>query len=378
VDPQASPFVFDGPVPPEDLIGREIELAALKDRAVRGRYVLLYGPRRFGKTSIIYRLEADAAVTKDLAVVIVDLEGCQTMVDLARRIADAYSQLPRTALGRSLAAGAAALRNLRPTVTTPLGSVQLGTPEVHIAADPAVPAVERLLQLPYESAAKTGIRVLVVFDEFQAVADIRGADSVIRSQIQHQRDRVSYLFAGSEQHLLHAVFSDQARPLYGQAEHLEVGPLSDADVVRLVATKFETTGRDPGLALDRLVQLAEGHPQRAAFLADALWHETTPDSMADDETWEAALARALRSAGAEFEAIEAALSTTQRKLLRLLAWGEPATGAAATRLGLAKGSAVAALAVLRDRSIVLRPNGSRPHLVDPLLGAWIRARQPAP
>jgi hypothetical protein len=100
--------------------------------------------------------------------------------------------------------------------------------------------------------------------------------------------------------------------------------------------------------------------------------------MADDETWEAALARALRSAGAEFEAIEAALSTTQRKLLRLLAWGEPATGAAATRLGLAKGSAVAALAVLRDRSIVLRPNGSRPHLVDPLLGAWIRARQPAP
>jgi hypothetical protein len=376
MDPQASPFVFDGPVPPQDLIGRENELAALKDRAVRGRYVLLYGPRRFGKTSIIYRLEADAAVTKDLAVVIVDLEGCQTMVDLARRIADAYSQLPRTALGRSLAAGAAALRNLRPTVTTPIGSIQVGS--APNKGDPAIPAVERLLQLPYESAAKTGIRVLVVFDEFQAVADIRGADSVIRSQIQHQRDRVSYLFAGSEQHLLHAVFSDQARPLYGQAEHLEVGPLSDADVVRLVGTKFEATGRDPGVALDRLVQLAEGHPQRAAFLADALWHETAPGSVADDETWGAALARALRSAAAEFEAIEAALSTTQRKLLRLLAWGEPATGAAATRLGLAKGSAVAAVAVLRDRSIVLRPNGSRPRLVDPLLGAWVRARQPSP
>jgi hypothetical protein len=239
-----------------------------------------------------------------------------------------------------------------------------------------MPAVERLLQLPYEAAGKTGTRVLVVFDEFQAVAEIPDADAVIRSQIQHQRDRVSYLFAGSEQHLLHAVFSDQARPLYGQAEHLELGPLADDDVVRLVVTKFESTGRDPGVALARLVELVEGHPQRAAYLADALWHETPQGDVADDETWEAALARALRSAAPEFEAIEAALNSSQRKLLRLLAWAEPPTGAAASRLLLSKGSAIAAAAVLRGRSVATPQ--AKPRLVDPLLAAWVRSRQAAP
>jgi hypothetical protein len=127
-----------------------------------------------------------------------------------------------------------------------------------------------------------------------------------------------------------------------------------------------------------LVALVEGHPQRTAFAADALWHETPAGSVADDESWTAAQARALKAAAPEFEAVEGALTPSQRKLLRILAWGEPATGAAANRLLLAKGSAVAALAVLRERGIATPQPGERPRLVDPLLGAWVRSRQPAP
>lgn len=47
MEPQASPLVFDRPVPPEDLVGRDAELAVLADRARRGRFTLLYGPRRY-------------------------------------------------------------------------------------------------------------------------------------------------------------------------------------------------------------------------------------------------------------------------------------------------------------------------------------------
>lgn len=86
---EASPFIFDGPLPPTEVVGRDVELAALADRAARGRFTLLYAPRRYGKTSLIRRLQADAG-DRDLVVVIVDLEGCQTVDDLGRRIADAY------------------------------------------------------------------------------------------------------------------------------------------------------------------------------------------------------------------------------------------------------------------------------------------------
>lgn len=369
---EASPFIFDGPLPPTEVVGRDVELAALADRAARGRFTLLYGPRRYGKTSLIRRLRADAG-DRDLVVVIVDLEGCQTVDDLGRRIADAYQQLPRTATGKLLAAGASALRALHPTVRTPVGSVDLG------GSDPATTTVERLLRLPYDTAVKTETRVLIVFDEFQTVADIPNADATIRSQIQHQRDRVSYLFSGSERHLLMAIFADQARPLYGQAEQLRLGPLPAPAAIELVTAKFEATGRQPGAALPPLIENADGHPQRLAFLADSLWHQTPPGSIADEITWQAAMSRSLRIAEPELRAVEAALTAPQRKVVRLLAWAQPPTGAAAGRLGLGKGSAVAALGVLIERSIALPRDEARPaRLVDPLLAAWTRSRQDQP
>jgi AAA+ ATPase superfamily predicted ATPase len=75
---ETSPFVFEGPAPPDDVVGREAELAALADRAMHGRFVLLYGPRRYGKTSLIHRIRRDATRSGDLSVVLIDLMGVQT------------------------------------------------------------------------------------------------------------------------------------------------------------------------------------------------------------------------------------------------------------------------------------------------------------
>ena len=239
--------------------------------------------------------------------------------------------------------------------------------------------LEGLLRLPYETATKTGARVLIVLDEFQAIADIAGADAVLRSQIQHQRDRVSYLFSGSERHLLNAIFADRARPLYGQAEQLRLGPLPPEAAVQLVTDKFSETDRQPGTALSHLVSLAGGHPQRLAFLADALWHQTPPGGVADETNWHAALTARLagRGAGAAGGRSGAQHSAAQGRAPSRL--GRAPTGAAAGRLNLGKGSAAAALAVLVERSVALARDDTGPaRLIDPLLAAWVRSRQSAP
>lgn len=364
---QASPFVFDGPLPPEEVIGRDEELGTLRDRAARGRFVLLHAPRRYGKTSLIHRLAHDAATDGDLAVVIVDLEGVLTLDDIARRVHHAYGRLPRTPFGRAIggalaAAGAAGL-------TAGWGGLSLSPRPPTEAA----PVLEALLAMPYEAAGKTGGRVLVVLDEFQAIAPVANADAVLRSQIQHQRDRVSYLFSGSEQSLLRAVFADRARPLYGQAEQVALGPLPGEVATDLVVSRFTATGRDPGAALPPLVATADGHPQRLAFLADALWHATPEGDVADGETWAGALDTALRRSNAEFLAVENGLPMTQRKVALLLALGEPPTGAASERMGLSKGAARGALDALVDKGHAHDRDG-RIRLVDPLYGAWLRNR----
>src|SRR3954453_3932474 len=104
-----SPFIFDGPLPPDEVIGRDEELGTLRDRAAHGRFILLHAPRRYGKTSLVHRLARDAAGARELAVVIVDLEGVLTLDDIARRFHHAYRRPPQPPFGRAMSTAMAGL-----------------------------------------------------------------------------------------------------------------------------------------------------------------------------------------------------------------------------------------------------------------------------
>ncbi|MGH9185141.1 MAG: AAA family ATPase [Acidimicrobiales bacterium] len=375
VDIETSPFEFTGPVQPDDLIDRETELAALRDRAAHGRFVLLYAPRRYGKTSLIHALARDIGRGRDMAAVVADLEGVLTLADVARRLEDAYRRLPDGRFRKAMLRSATLLAEL---------GIELSAGGVGVAATlrgrgpgEAAPVLERLLDLPWEAAERAGVRVLVVLDEFQAIADVAGADAVLRSKIQHQRDRVSYLFSGSEQGVLRAIFHDRAKPLYGQAEQIVLGPLPDEALAEFIVAKFAETGRDAGEALGLLLRAAEGHPQRAVFLAHHLWQATGPKGRADATTWSEGVERALKATGAEFTALTDGLTGVQRRVLRLLAHGEPLYGAAARRIEVAKSSATTAARFLAERSIAVR-DGDSWRLLDPLLALWLRHTHPAP
>lgn len=371
---ETSPFVFDGPMPPAQLAGRDRELAALRDRATHGRFCLLYGPRRFGKTSVIGRLAYDCKTDKDLAVVVCDLQGVLSMDDISRRLAVAFSDLNhskvRTALVRALAGVAeGGLRAAGARVGIDIGHGVL-------RSEDSAPSqtLEALLALPPQAAARTGTRVLVVLDEFQAIADVRQADAVLRSQIQHHRDQVSYLFSGSEQGLLRSLFSERAAPLYGQAERFELGPLPATVASDYVAEQFASTGRTAGPALRPLVQAAAGHPQRLNLLAHHLWNLVVDGGEADDDAWQEAYNTSLTYVRPELLAVWSGIGGNHRKALRLIAWGEPLFGAAAHRLGLSGGSATAAREVLEQRSVI----EERGTIIDPLLTSWIRHEHPSP
>ena len=157
-------------------------------------------------------------------------------------------------------------------------------------------------------------------DEFQAVADVSNAEAIIRSTIQHQRDRLSYLFAGSEQSIFNTIFADHAAPLYGQAEQFRLGRLPDIALAEFIEDKFTTTDRDVGMALPHLLAASRGHPQRAAFLAHEVWQATGPGGTATVETWKTAYAEVMARSHHEFVAVESGLETGQRKTARLLAW----------------------------------------------------------
>jgi uncharacterized protein len=370
-----NPFTYARPVEPAEVTGRDDEIAHLLALAEGGHNVTVYGPRRFGKTSLVMKLLHDAELEAGMVPVLVDLSDVLSPLDLAIRLERAYRAL-RGPVGRAMRE---LLANVQ--VSVPLGPARLHSPERGGATEDPLATVHDLLELPARMAERTGRRGLVVLDEFQALMALEGMDGVFRSHIQHHGSSASYVFSGSEPTLLRGLFEDRARPLYGQAELMRLGRLPPRPTADYVAARFLATGKSAGEPLGRLVAVAAGHPQRVMLLAHRLWEEVPAGGEATRQTVDVAIEATLRQLDAELEEAWRALSLNERRVLAAIASGlSPYAAAAAEATGLrARSSAQRAVEALVTRTVVEAHEGREPSIVDPLFELWIARRgQPHP
>lgn len=364
-DPASNPFVYGHPVEPEELIDRDSEAAQLVELAWGNHNTRLSAPRRFGKTSLLGRVQADADKA-GFASVYVDFSGVVSLEEVAGRIEEAYSRSLDTALQRGLA-----------WARSTISAVRLGADETSLAVEFRDPArarlLLRLLDLPRESFERSGLTTLVIFDEFQAVLGASdSADAVLRSKIQHHANAASYIFAGSHPGMMEELFSSRQRPLYGQARPIALGALGDGDLAGYIADRFERTGRRPGELLDALLGLVRGHPQRAMLVAHHLWEATDKGSTADPQRWPDVLTAVFRELEEALEAVWGSFTGNQKRFMTMLASGERSifSERVLARFKLSKGS----VAGIRNGLLAqgdLEARDGELRVIDPLLEVWI-------
>jgi hypothetical protein len=368
-----SPFVYDGPLPPDQLIGREHEAATLRQWAKAGRFVALTAPRRYGKTTLIGKVARDAEAHDRMAVVVADLFDVASLADLVIRLERAWAEHTphrlRAAVARALAGSEVGLSLAGAGFTVALAE--------RPNTDP-LPALHTLLDLPNRLRGHKGHdRVLVVLDEFQSLGRVEGAEALLRSHAQHQRDAASYLFAGSEPGMLAAAFGERSRPFYGQAETFRLDRLPAPQLAEAIAAEFERTERHTGDVLPQLVSVSGGHPQRAMLLAHLLWSRVPVGQIATADDWADTMAAALRRIDAEARTLFSGLTVTERKALRAVAeYGSPLSSRALRTLDLAKTSARQAADRLLAEGVLERDETDAWRLVDPLLARWISQELP--
>ncbi|MBX3285919.1 MAG: ATP-binding protein [Actinobacteria bacterium] len=364
MDARRSPFPFQGPLAPEEVVGR-LELRADLARRIRERRLTaLLGPRRYGKTSILRRVAADLAAD-GVETVWVDLFATSSMADLA------------SALDRGLAETQGRFRRALDRLAGSL-SLQLGLLGVQLSAsardrpDPAM-KVRLMLQLLLEAAQKHDL--LLVVDEFSGIAAVPNAAALLRTELQHHYRELGIVFAGSQPSTMAQLFTDRAQPFFAQADLVDTPPLTDPEVAQLVDRGFERTGRHAGPVAGHVVELAAGHPQRAMQLADACWSLVAPGAAATEDTWRDALAEVRRSVDSGSERLFTLLPVGHQKVLRTVAVGGSPLGAAGEVLDLPASTAQAGIRALLGSADLVRRDG-RLALVDPLFADWIRRRFP--
>ena len=366
-----NPFRYSAPVAPEDLIDRDEEARELLGLAHGGHFARLSAPRRYGKTSLLHRVLGDAEKA-GMNVALVDLYGVVSVTDVVFRLRDAYRMF-RGPVARRIEdlVGSASLR------------AGFGPAEVEVALGQAGTNADQLfwelLELPREACERTGARCLVVFDEFQDLLKAGSKlDAPLRTRVQRHADAASYIFAGSHEGMLSELFDRQERPLYGQAVRFVLDPLGEADVAKYIAERFARSDRGPGRALNYLLQLARGHPQRTMLLANRLWGATPVGGVADEATWEEARRRAFadleESFAGHWDAVE---DSARRVLLAVSAQKKLFAADTLKRYALTPGSATRARdGLLRSGDLLER--GGALQLTDPLFAAWVAAGRRSP
>jgi hypothetical protein len=135
------------------------------------------------------------------------------------------------------------------------------------------------------------------------------------------------------------------------------------------------TGKDPGEALDLLLDLARGHPQRAMLLAHHLWECTAAGETATQDTIDRALEQVDRETKERFEGTWQAIAGTanKRRTLKALALSNETLYNQRTlrRFKLSKSQAQSGERGLIAEGEVIRVDG-RALIVDPLLERWIQ------
>jgi uncharacterized protein len=384
------PFPFESPISPDDLIDRRGELHQLHLAAADGAHVRVAGPRRYGKTSLLLAHEASLAAT-GWHTVHVDFYGVTSLLEACARIAHAYGRLSDQRIRAHLESLGA---RLGLSLTTSGVGVTLGPKLPQPSHDLTLATASELLDLPLRLYDRDRQPTLVVFDEFQDLLSAGATlDGLLRSHVQYHGEAATYVYAGSQPSLMRKLFTDRERPLYGQAEPLELTPLPQDEVLVDLQERFDEIGEQPGEALAPLVAAAAGHPQRTMLLAHLLHRElalrATGSSSLPDESAQvdgvaladAIVAKALAQTSEGHQAIWDSLSAGKKAVLAALADGIRPTGSRATeRAGLTRATLQSALRELgRDGQHVSRSaagniGGGDWRFVDPLFARWVSMR----
>ncbi len=357
-----NPFVFDRPL--EDgrgLVGRQRELAEVLEAMQPGAELLVEGPPRHGKTSLVNAaLEAWGAGERGLAVRI-DCAGVLTVPDLLPRVDDAYVRARAT--GKLEAELVEQLQTLtfRPgPAPAPLGR----------AVD-----LDGLLSVLGNVAVLTDTPAVMVFDEFQDTLAIKAVQESLQRARGDDGGRIAHVFVGPELASRREPGGEPPPAWSERAATVAIGSV-DADLfAEHIASVFEQTGREAGEAGRLLAQVGAGHPQRTSMLASYLWDLTGEGERATVPTARMAISNALRASAGELEARWQSLHSNERRVAVAIARDLAPQGTRAQRATGLAGFGAAQRAVQGVKSSgIAEQRGDGMVLIDPLFAEWLRMR----
>jgi len=237
-----NPFIISVIPPEAPFYNRTKELQQLDSYAAAGTNVVIFSPRRFGKTSLVKRVQSRLEKEGTLTLY-ADFFGVTSIDDIAGRIAKSvYAFIRRN---ESLMKKAIRIFTTFRPVFKPAEDGSFS-----VSVEQAAPNLQGF-ELLDKTLEDLGVfieqvgseNVHIVFDEFQEITELKDKriEGILRSKIQFHQS--SYFFVGSRRHVLLGMFSEKSRPFYQSAQLFELQRLPHDELVGYLIDQFNKCGK---------------------------------------------------------------------------------------------------------------------------------------
>lgn len=316
-----NPFYFK--VLPLDypFCNRTKELSELVSYAEGKANVLIYSPRRYGKTSLIKRVQNELA-KKGAITIFADFFGVSSVDDVASRLAKSVYEVTHPSDGLFKSA-IKFLKSFRPVLKPDESGAVALTVEPSSSKISGMELLEETMSSIGEFISKTHSLFNIALDEFQEIVELKEAskiEGILRSHI--QKHEASYFFIGSRRHILLGIFNDKQRPFFQSAINYQINTLPHDELVSFIVELFSKGGKKcQHSSADLISKWVNQHPyyfQKLAFFV----YENSGEEITEEDVKKSSN-DLLESERPVFEAILQGLAPQQIALLRAVA-EEPA------------------------------------------------------
>lgn len=235
-----NPFITRGYIPNECFCDREEETRRLTKSLVNGNDVVLFSPRRMGKTGLIGHVFDQKEIKGAYYTFFVDILHTTSLREFTFFLGKEVFKALQPAGRKVVDSLVGALKSLQGRLT--YDSVT-GQPSFGISLGD-IQRPEFTLEEILDYLDNAGKPCIVAIDEFQQITEYEdeNVEAFLRGHIQRMKN-CHFVFAGSKRDIMSSMFQSPARPFYKSADPLELKAIDKGVYSEFVVKKFNEYGK---------------------------------------------------------------------------------------------------------------------------------------
>ena len=305
-----NPFKFGVLVDNEFFTDRNEELGEVLRTLDSENHLILISPRRFGKSSLV----AKAVKASGRPCISLNMQNMLSVDDFASKLLrELFRQYPMERIRHLMS-------HFRVVPTVSTNPVTNG---VDVSFQPVLNSMVLLedAMVLIEKVSTENKRLIVVFDEFQEILNIRkGLDKQLRSIMQEQQ-HLNYVLLGSQESMMTEIFERKKSPFYhfGKLMHLNKIPYDDFKEYVSARLPLKEPEKLNGIVED-ILTFTGLHPYYTQQLSAQVWDMMTYEGLVDGVVAEA-ISNIVRTHDLDFERLWLNFNRTDRSIMMNLSKG---------------------------------------------------------